>query len=87
LLAEGLSVAIPAWLLSWLISSWATKWIPRLVPADFRAPNGLRMNHMNVDFAPDWPVLGYAMILALIATVAFTLCLLCAHGAVNCYRV
>jgi predicted permease len=74
LLTEGVSVAVPAWILSSLISYWTTTTLPRLVSQtpDFRAPNGLRMNHLNVDFSPDWRVLGYAMLLALIAAVGFT---------------
>ena len=32
---------------------------------------GMRPNHMNLDFTPDWSVLAYAMILALIGTLTF----------------
>ena len=75
LIMEGVSVAVSAWLISCVLSYWVTTTLPRLVPQtpDFRAPNGLRVNHLNLDFAPDWRVLGYAMVLALIAAVGFTI--------------
>src|SRR5262249_2903102 len=73
LLAEGLSVAAVAWLLSCLLCFWTTGALPRVAPTDVRNAFGMRMNHLNLDFTPDWRVLAYAMILAIIATVAFTI--------------
>src|SRR6185436_3458715 len=44
-----------------------------LFPKEAPGPVGMRGNQANMDFSPDWTVLGYAMILAVIGTLAFTM--------------
>jgi macrolide transport system ATP-binding/permease protein len=66
LLAEGLSISVVAWLAACLMTVWAARAIPRLLPESPFAESGL-------DFSPDWKVVAYAMALAAIGTVAFSL--------------
>jgi predicted permease len=66
LLAEGLSVSLVAWLAACLMTMWAVQVIPQLLPPTPVSQGGL-------DLAPDWRVLAYAMLLAGVGTVAFTL--------------
>ncbi len=66
LLAEGLSISVVAWLAGCLMTVWATRAIPRLLPQSPFAESGL-------DFTPDWRVVAYAMVLATIGTLAFSL--------------
>jgi hypothetical protein len=44
-----------------------------LIPSNATTPYGMRVNYQNIDFSPDWQVLMYALLLAVIATVAFTI--------------
>jgi putative ABC transport system permease protein len=66
LLAEGLSISLVAWLAACLMTLWASRAIPRLLPDSPLAESGL-------DFTPDWSVVAYAMVLAAIGTIAFSL--------------
>ena len=66
LLAEGLSISMVAWLAACLMTVWAARAIPRLLPESPFAESGL-------DFSPDWKVAAYAMVLAAIGTIAFSL--------------
>ena len=66
LLAEGLSISLVAWLAACLIALWASRAIPRLLPESPFAASGL-------DFSPDWRVVAYAMALAAIGTIAFSI--------------
>jgi len=61
--AEGLAIGMVAWAAASLFAFWTTRAIPQLMkPFD---GNGARI---AFDFAPDWKVLGYAMLLALAGT-------------------
>ena len=66
LLAEGLSVSTVAWLAACLMTMWAVRVIPQLLPPT-------PVSQAGVSLAPDWRVLAYAMLLAGVGTVAFTL--------------
>jgi predicted permease len=66
LLAEGLAISLLAWVAACLMTMWAVRAIPRLLPPTPLTQSGLNM-------APDWRVVSYAMLLAAIGTVAFTL--------------
>ena len=66
LLAEGLAISLVAWLAACLIAMWASRAIPRLLPESPFAESGL-------DFSPDWSVVAYAMALAAIGTIAFSI--------------
>jgi macrolide transport system ATP-binding/permease protein len=59
-LAEGLAIGVVAWAAAAVFAFWTTRTIPHFIPRfDF---DGSRM---TLDFAPDWKVLAYAMLLAL----------------------
>jgi predicted permease len=61
--AEALAIAAAAWVAAAVFAFWTTRTLPRLMqPFD---GNGSRI---AFDFTPDWPVLGYAMLLALVGT-------------------
>jgi predicted permease len=66
LLAEGLSISLVAWISACVMTVWAVRTIPRLLPA---TPLG----DVGLSFDPDWRVVSYAMLLAGIGTIAFTL--------------
>jgi macrolide transport system ATP-binding/permease protein len=66
LLAEGLSISLVAWLAACLMTMWAVRVIPQLLPPTPVSQGGLSL-------APDWRVLSYAMLLAGVGTVAFTM--------------
>ena len=66
LLAEGLSISLVAWVAACLIAFWASRAIPRLLP---ESPLGMS----EIDFSPDWRVVAYAMVLAAIGTIAFSI--------------
>ena len=66
LLAEGLSISLVAWAAACLMTIWAVRMIPQLLPPTPLSESGLNMS-------PDWRVVSYAMVLAAIGTVAFTL--------------
>jgi predicted permease len=67
LLIEGLLISLAAWAGACLFAWWTSRLIASLLPA---AAQG---SALPLDFAPDWRVVGYAMGLALVATIAFTL--------------
>jgi len=62
--AEGLSIAAVAWIAATIFASWTTRALPRLMPPVDGSPARIAF-----DFSPAWPVLGYAMLLALACTV------------------
>jgi putative ABC transport system permease protein len=66
-LAEGIAISAAAWAVAcfcaWITSKAMARWVP---PSEGGAP-------FVVDFTPDWKVVGYAMVLAVIGTVAFTI--------------
>ncbi|HVQ14649.1 MAG TPA: ABC transporter permease, partial [Vicinamibacterales bacterium] len=66
LLAEGLSISVVAWLAACMMTVWAARAIPRLLPQTPLTESGL-------DFSPDWTVVAYAMVLAGVGTIAFSL--------------
>lgn len=65
--AEGMVVALAAWALACLLAWTLSKGLEHLIPP---AANG--GGRMVVDFTPDWTGIAYAMLLAAVATVAFT---------------
>jgi putative ABC transport system permease protein len=67
LLAEGLVVSLAAWIVAALFAISASKILAGLVPPD---PSGATL---SMDFTPDWQVAAYAMVLAMLGTVAFTI--------------
>jgi predicted permease len=67
LLIEGLIISLAAWLVACLFAWWTSGVLIRLVPP---AAQG---SAIPIDFTPDWRVMIFAMGLALLATVAFTL--------------
>ena len=71
LLVEGLTISLIAWAAACVMAHWFAKSIVTLIP-DATNPMGLRSNHVNMDFSPDWRVLAYAMLLAVIGTLVFT---------------
>ena len=62
-IAEGLAIGTTAWAAAALFAFWTTRTIPRLIP-----PLDGSATRITFDFAPDWKVLGYAMLLALAGT-------------------
>lgn len=64
--AEGLTIALTAWLAACIVALTVSKAVVRLIPP---SREGIRI---EPDFTPDWQVAGYAMLLALLATLAFT---------------
>src|SRR5262249_31616390 len=68
LFAEGLTISLAAWAFACLFAYCVSKAIVRLIPD---ATNGIRSNHVNMDFSPDWQVARYAMALAVIGTLVF----------------
>jgi predicted permease len=66
LLAEGLSISVVAWIAACVMAAWAVRAIPQLLPATPLSQSG-------VSLTPDWRVVSYAMALAAIGTIAFTL--------------
>lgn len=73
LAAEGLAISILGWAGACLFAVWVSRILVWVAPANAANPLGMRFNHLNVDFSPDWKVLAYAMILAVIGTLAFTI--------------
>jgi len=65
LLAEGLSIALVAWLAACVMTVWAAQVIPQLLPPSPASQGGLSLS-------PDWRVVSYAMLLAAVGTIAFT---------------
>jgi macrolide transport system ATP-binding/permease protein len=66
LLIEGLMVSVAAWGGACLAAWWVARAIVGFIP-----PNSQGVN-LSPDFTPDWQVAVYAMALALVATVTFT---------------
>jgi predicted permease len=67
LLAEGLVLSVVAWIVACLFAWIVSQTVPRLLtPA---AQSEVSMP----DLAPDWTVVGYALVLAVLCTVAVTL--------------
>ena len=66
LLAEGLSISLVAWVAACVMTMWAARVIPRLLP-----PTPVTQGALSL--APDWRVLSYAMLLAGIGAIVFTL--------------
>jgi predicted permease len=67
LLTEGVVVSMVAWMAACGAAFTMSRVLAGLLPPD---PSGTTI---NADFTPDWRVAAYAMTLALIGTVAFTL--------------
>ena len=67
LLIEGLLISLAAWLGACVFAIWTSRLIAGIVPP---AAQG---SALPLDFTPDWRVVTYAMGLALVATIAFTL--------------
>ena len=66
-LAEGIAISVAAWAVACLFAWGIAKVVARLLPpAGEGAP-------MALDFTPDWTVIAYAMVLATVATMAFTI--------------
>jgi predicted permease len=67
LLAEGLALSIVAWiaacLFAWFVSKAVVTWLMSSAPAGMTMP----------DLTPDWTVVGYALVLAILCTVTVTL--------------
>jgi putative ABC transport system permease protein len=68
LLAEGFVISLTAWGVACLFALWTSHTVAGLMPPF--ATGGVPL---DVDFAPDWNVVAYAMLLAILGTVAFTL--------------
>ena len=68
LLAEGLTLSIVSW-----AAACATAWVLTRTLSGHLAPNSQGANIPMPDFTPDWSVLGYAFVLAMVCTVACTL--------------
>jgi predicted permease len=65
LVAEGLTIALVAWIAAFVFAWWMSRALGAfLEPAQ---------HNLLPDISPDWQVAGYAMLLALVATLAFTL--------------
>ena len=62
--AEALVVATCAWGAAMLIAFWTTRAIPTLIP-----PLDGQASRIVFDFTPDWTVLGYAWLLALVGAL------------------
>jgi predicted permease len=66
--AEGLTLSLAAWAAACVFAYWTSRIMPGLIPqTEFGNAQVL------LDFTPDWQVLAYAMLLALAATVLFTI--------------
>ncbi len=66
LLAEGLVLSLTATVAAFLFAAWVTRAVIALLPA---MESGARF---DVDLAPDWRVAAYAVLLAVVCTVAFS---------------
>ena len=72
LFAEGLSLSLAAWAVSCLVAYWVSRLVPYIIGPPEVSPLGFRPNLASMDFSPDWQVLAYAMLLALVGTLAFS---------------
>jgi macrolide transport system ATP-binding/permease protein len=66
LLAEGFVISLAAWAAACLFAFVAAKAIPGMIP-----PNNQGIT-VDPNFTPDWGVIGYAMLLAVAGTLAFS---------------
>ena len=66
LLAESIVLSATAWAAAYLMAQWASRALPRLIPARPGAA-------IQLDLSPDWRVAVFAMILASLSALAFTL--------------
>ena len=64
-LAEGIAISTGAWAVACLFAWGLGKVVAALMPPANGVP-------MTLDFTPDWKVIGYAMALAAVGTIAFT---------------
>jgi predicted permease len=64
---EGLVIAVAAGIAAAVFAFWTTRTIPQLIPPLDGTPA-----RISFDFTPDWSVLGYAMLLALLGMVFFS---------------
>ena len=65
-LAEGIAISTAAWAVACLLAWGLAKVVAALLPPANGAP-------MTLDFTPDWKVMAYAMALAAVGTIAFTI--------------
>ena len=63
-LAEGLTLSVVSWAAACLWAWWVTRGI-----SGYLAPNAQGTSVMMPDFTPDWTVLAYAFVLAVLCTV------------------
>jgi predicted permease len=73
LIGEGMAISITAWAAASGFAVWISRFAPRFVESQATNGLGMRSNLMHMDLSPDLTVLAYAMLLALIGTVFFTM--------------
>jgi predicted permease len=73
LVAEGLSISLVAWAIACVFTVWVTHAVRWLLPHDFTTALGVRRDFSILDFKADWVVLLYAMVLAVIGTLVFSI--------------
>jgi putative ABC transport system permease protein len=66
LMAEGLTLSLVALVAAWVFTRWASQGLLHLAAQDAGRA-------LDLDFTPDWRVAGYALTLAVFATLAFTI--------------
>jgi putative ABC transport system permease protein len=66
LVVEGLAIAAIAAVAAYAVASWTASLVPRMLP-----PSNLTRT-MPTDFSPDWHVVVYAVVLAVIGTAIFS---------------
>ena len=69
LIAEGLVLSGAAWAAAWLMAEWASRAIPAALQSRGGGPEGVR----SLDLSPDWRVAAFALSLAVLSTLAFTI--------------
>lgn len=65
LFAEGVIIAVAAWLMAWMSALAVSNGVIHLVSQ--------RSEGLTLDLAPDWTVVAYAFALAMLGTLAFTI--------------
>jgi macrolide transport system ATP-binding/permease protein len=73
LLAEGATISALAWVVACVVAYWTTRLVTRMLPTGINPRTGIRMNQAAMDLSPDWQVLAYAMVLACIGTIVFSI--------------
>jgi predicted permease len=73
LLAEGLAISVAAWVAASGFAVWVSRIVPRFIESQATNGLGMRSNIMHMDLSPDMTVLVYALVLAMIGTIFFTL--------------